>query len=434
MFLPSPRRHLDTGKDTQFNDAWVILALLLTLLALGLDSPLLTTAAALLLTLAGGSWLWAAASLTGLRYRRHFSETRAFQGETVELRLEVHNAKLLPLPWLSVRDIFPPDLPVAENKLDINPASNLAEFRSFWMVGPLARVSRRFQVACTVRGYHRYGPAEIVTGDPFGFFNRATTQPDSEYLIIYPRLYSVADLRLPTNHPFGTTRAPASLYQDPLRPAGVRPWDPGDPLRRVHWKASARTQSLLSRIEEPSEEPVIQLFLNVATMERHWHGYYPELQERAISVAGSLAALAADARLPVGLIANGALPNSDQALRVLPGRSPNQLLHILELLAAVTPHATQPIEDLLVEQAAHLTWGATLVVVTAIAHDALLAALLNLAAAGRRVVLVTLAEEPPRRYLGRVTVYHLPHLVDDLIAPTLVTPAAPVVTPAGSRA
>ena len=143
MFLPSPRRHLDTGKDTQFNDAWVILAILLTLLALGLDSPLLTTAAALLLTLAGGSWLWAAASLRSLHYRRHFSETRAFQGETVELRLEIRNAKLLPLPWVSIRDIFPPDLPVAENKLDVNPATNLAEFRTFWMVGPLARISRR---------------------------------------------------------------------------------------------------------------------------------------------------------------------------------------------------------------------------------------------------------------------------------------------------
>lgn len=421
MFLPNTRRTLDAGKDTQFSDAWVALAIVLTLLGVALDSRVLTTVAALLLVIAGLSWGWSALSPRGLSYRRRLSETRAFQGETIELTLELHNAKLLPQPWISVRDIFPPELPVAETKLEANPATNLAEFRTFWMAGPYQRISRRFQVHCAVRGYHLYGPAHLTTGDPFGFFLREFESGAPQRLIVYPRLYTVGELRLPAKHPFGVSRAPTSLYQDPLRPAGVRPWEPGDSLRRIHWNATARTQALLSRIYEPSEEQVIQIFLNVATMERHWHGYFPELLERAISVAGSLAALAAEERLPIGLIANGALPGSDQGLRVLPGRSPNQLLHILELLAAVTPFATRNIEELITEQAPHLPWGATLVVVTAIAHDDLLAALLNLTVAGRRVVLVTLAAEPPRRYLSAMVVYHLPHLVDDLIAPILVS-------------
>lgn len=429
MFLPTRRYQIDSGKDTQFNDAWVLLAIILTLVGLAADNVVLTTAAMLLLVIAGVSWLWAAASLRGLTYHRRFSEIRAFQGETIELALEIHNAKLLPQPWITVRDLFPTDLPVAENKLDVNPSSNLAEFRTFWMAGPYQRITRRFQVNCTVRGYHPYGPAEIATGDAFGFFIRSAKQSGTEYLIIYPRIYSVEEMRLPTKHPFGAARAPDSLYQDPLRPAGIRPWEPGDPLRRIHWKATARQQELLSRIYEPSEEQVVQIFLNVATLVRHWHGYIPELQERAISVAGSLAALASEQRMPVGLIANGALPNSDQALRVLPGRSPSQLMHILELLAAVTPFATQPIEELLVVQAPQLPWGATLVVVTAIAHEDLLATMLDLAAVGRRVVLFTLAEEPPKQLLGNITVYHLPHLIDEIIRPIEIKPSPTLSAP-----
>ena len=157
-----------------------------------------------------------------------------------------------------------------------------------------------------------------------------------------------------------------------------------------------------------------------ATLERHWHGYLPALQERTISVAGSLAALASDLRLPAGLVANGALPGSDQPIRLLPGRGPNQLVRILELLAAVTPFATAPIEQMLLHEAPRMPWGATLVVVTAIAHDELLAAIIDLAEAGRKMVLFTLAAEPPRRQLLNVIVYHLPHLIDDLIAPVLV--------------
>ena len=420
MFLRS-RTTIDSTKETQFSDAWIVFAVLLTLIGLALNNLVLTTAAVFLLVISGVSWLWAEFSLRGLTYHRRFSEHRAFQGEVIELTLELHNTKLLPQPWVTVHDAFPHLLPVAETKLERNPMTNLADFRTFWMVGPYQRITRHFHIHCTERGYHPYGPAVLTTGDAFGFFTRTAFRREPDHLIIYPRLYTVADLRLPTKHPFGPSVTPNSLYQDPLRTAGVRPWEAGDSLRRVHWKASARQQELLSRIYEPSEERVVQIFLNSTTMTRHWHGYIPEMQERAISVAGSLAALAAEERLPVGLIANGALRGSERALRLLPGRNPSQLMHILELLAQVTPFATQPIEDLLVEQAPNLPWGATLVIVTAIAHDDLLATLLDLAAVGRRIVLLTLAEEPPTQYLGRITVYHLPHLVDDLIAPVEIS-------------
>jgi hypothetical protein len=141
----------------------------------------------------------------------------------------------------------------------------------------------------------------------------------------------------------------------------------GDSPRRIHWKATARHQALLSRVYEPSKEQQVLIFLNVATLERHWFGTIPELQERTISVAASLAALASEQRLPVGLIANGTLPGSDQPLRLLPGRNPEQLTRILELLAAVTPFASDPIEQLLLKETPRLGWGATVVVVTAIA-------------------------------------------------------------------
>jgi hypothetical protein len=89
----------------------------------------------------------------------------------------------------------------------------------------------------------------------------------------------------------------------------------------------------------------------------------------------------------------------------------------MELLAAVTPFATRPIEELIWRESPRLPWGATLLVVTAIAHDGLLAALIDLSQAGRQVVLFTLAEHPPTRQLPGILVYHLPHLVDDLVAP-----------------
>ncbi len=410
-------RYLDLGKDTQFSEAWVILGVLLTLVGVVLSNQFLLVVALGLFGVAVVSWVWNQLSFFGLYYDRRLSETRAFLGETIELTLEVRNQKFLPLTWLEILDLFPAELPVEGGEVVPNRASNLGEFRTFWMPGAFQGLRRRFTVSCDERGYHSYGPATISTGDGFGFFSRKAVKTEQDHLIVYPRLYSVAELRLPAKNPFGERAARDRLFEDPLRTMGIREWQPADGLRRVHWKATARHQRMLSRIYEPSEEPQILIFLNVTTLPRHWQGSIPALTERVISVAASLAAKCVEDRVSVGLISNGMLPGSDQPLRLLPGRSPNQLVRILESLAGITAFASLPIEEMVLRESPKLPWGATLVVVTAIAHDDLLAALLELDDAGREVVLFTLAEEPPRRRLPGILVYHLPHLVDDLVAP-----------------
>jgi uncharacterized protein (DUF58 family) len=411
------RRYLDLEKDSQFSEAWMILGIVLTLGGLLLDIPVMLTVALILFVVAAAGWLWNELTLFGLHYQRHFSERRAFLGETIELTLEVRNQKFLPLTWLQITDVFPASLPMDQGQVVVNPATNQGEYLTFWMPGAFQRLKRHFTFHCTERGYHAFGPITIRTGDGFGLFARRAKRHNCEHLIVYPRIYSVAEMRLPAKNPFGDRRAEQRIFEDPMRTRGIREWQPNDGLRRVHWKATARHQQMLSRIYEPSEDPQILIFLNVSTMRRPWQGIIPELVERAISVAGSLAAMCVELRLPVGLITNGFLPGSDQTTRLLPGRSPDQLVRILELLAAVTPIFAQPIEELLLREAPRLPWGATIIVVTALAHDELLAALSDLERAGRQIVLFTLAEEPPVREMPGILVYHLPHLVEDLIAP-----------------
>ncbi len=414
-------RYVDLEKDTQFSEAWIMMAVLLTLLGVVLSNGFLTAAALSLLVIAAITWLWNEFSFYGLQYERRLSETRAFLGETIELTLEVHNQKFLPLTWLSIIDRFPNSLLVNARQVEVDTATNFGEFHSFWMPGAFQRLTRTYRISCNERGFFTYGPALVSTGDGFGLFSRRATFTQQQRLIVYPRLYTVAELRLPHKNPFGDQAARGKLFEDPLRTIGIREWQPADSQRRIHWKATAHHHQILSRAYEPSAEPQVLICLNVATLERHWHGYVPELLERAVSVAASLAALAAEEKLPVGMIANGALPNSDQPLRLLPGRSPAQLVRILELLAAVTFVATGPLEQMLLHEAPRMPWGSTIVVVTGLAYPNLLASLLTLAQAGRRLVLLTLAEEPPVELLPGITVLHLPHLVEDLIVPQEVT-------------
>ena len=222
----------------------------------------------------------------------------------------------------------------------------------------------------------------------------------------------VSGLQLPQKEPFGPQIADRRILQDPIYMRGIRPYQPEDDLRFVHWKATARAQALQTKIFEPTSTLTLVLFVNISTLTNPWEGIDPVLLERVVSVSASICAYAIGERLAVGLSANGALPLSDQSLRVLPGRSPQQLTHLLEALAAIRGVVSSKFEDFLLHDSARLPWGATLMIVTGVVTPALEAVLLRLKDAGRRLVLLSLAEQPPRWMRGVVT-YHLPGRGED---------------------
>ncbi|MCA9919102.1 MAG: hypothetical protein KC445_14170, partial [Anaerolineales bacterium] len=132
------------------------------------------------------------------------------------------------------------------------------------------------------------------------------------------------------------------------------------------------------------------------------------LLERSVSVAGSIANYGIQQGWGVGVYANGSVPNADQTIRVQPGRSPEQLAHVLEALAAVTEFATASIEKMMLRTSPSLPWASTIVLVTAVVTEEMMVALVRLKEAGRRVVLISLADEPPPKGLGNILSYHIP--------------------------
>ncbi len=125
-------------------------------------------------------------------------------------------------------------------------------------------------------------------------------------------------------------------------------------------------------------------------------------------MAASISNYAAEQKWGVGFYANGSVPGSDQPIRVAPGRSRDQLKHILEALAAVTEFATGSIELLLYRESRKLPWVATFVLVTAVVTEEILVSLVRLKEAGRRITLISLADEPMPTEMQGVLAYHIP--------------------------
>jgi uncharacterized protein (DUF58 family) len=395
----------------------------LALLVLGLLIGREALAALAVFLLAGGylAWKWSRNVLDRVRYERVLPENRAFAGEKLSLTLRLVNDKLLPIPWLQVKDTIPEG--TLQGEAHLAPASfpNYVVLTRSTHLSWYERITWPLELEAPARGYYRLGPAQLTSGDIFGFFEAQQDDERMTSLIIYPAIYSLKDLGLPAERPFGERKGRERIFEDPSRIAGLRDYRPGDPMRRIDWKASARRQELQSRVYEPSSTLHLLIAVNVHTLEHSWEGYVPEMLEEVLSVAGSVAHYGFEAGYAIGLVANGAYPESDRPMRVPVGRRSDQLARVLEALAVIGPLTLVTLESVLDREAQSFPFGATLVCVTARMDEGLAASLRRIADGGHSVTVLSLGEEglQGEQDLGKIRVFDLKGVIGSQTAQPL---------------
>ncbi len=397
-------------QNSIFSDSWIPLAILIITggLIANRNSAIIALGVGLILIALVSQW-WKRVALIGVTYEREFDKDHVFPGEPVTVTLTITNRKPIPLSWLQFRDMVPVP-PEEAGKLAVI-ASQIRE--SFTLETSLSlsgyeQTKRTLRFRFPRRGFYNIGPVRYLSGDIFTLFTIEREHQYLDRLVVYPQVWSLDELSLPAKEMFGEIHVRRSLFTDPIKTQGIRDYQPQDRFRDVHWKATARHGNLQTKVYDPSSGMVVVAFLNVATYAKHWMGFDPALLERAVAVTASIASYCAGQKWGVGIYANGSVPRSDQPIRVPPGRSPDQLMRILEALAAVTEFATGSIDLLMTAESRRLPWSATFVLITAVVTDEMLVTLMRLKEAGRRVTLVSLADEPPPAQLRGILAYHVP--------------------------
>ena len=113
-------------------------------------------------------------------------------------------------------------------------------------------------------------------------------------------------------------------------------------------------------------------------------------------VAASLANWVVRARQSVGLVTNGTDPLSQDGVppRVLPRRGRAHLMRILDVLARVQAGQARRLEDLIQREGAHLSWGATLLVIAPRLDEAFFDVLFQARRSGFDIVLIPCGPVP----------------------------------------
>jgi uncharacterized protein (DUF58 family) len=371
-----------------FRDSWPIIGGLLFIVGFGAQLPLVALVGLAVMALGIGARWWSDHLFDRLTLSRRLAERRVFLHEPVELELVLENRKPLPLPWFEWRLALAEHLRAASERLAAAAVPGLHYLVRRGALGWYARERWTVTLSCDRRGYHQIGPAAIRSSDLLGAWPARKEDDVVDHLVVYPRVYRLPDLGLPAERPFGEQRGGERIFEDPLRIAGMREFRPGDPLRRIDWKATARSGDLRSRIYEPSATRHLYVLLNIDTLEHAWEGYLSDELERLVSVAASIVTWAAGARYAVGLLANGAYPDADRPIRLPPSRARDQLARLLEALAVIQPLTMGDLAGAIRRETGRLEAGSSLVAVAALVPPPLAEALERLAGEGHRVHLL----------------------------------------------
>ncbi len=220
------------------------------------------------------------------------------------------------------------------------------------------------------RGVYQLPPARAGSIDPLGFANELGAQSEAQELVILPRTVRLARLGFVGGNA-ARMQAPqhSSMVADAMDFHGVRPWQPGEAIRRIHWKSTARTGQL--QIVEWEENVARDLALLLDTQAATLAG---ENGENTLETTITIAATVAQHLLEGGYACQIFYwqPHEDGCEMVhINAQSSGDLSKMLRLLAGVIPtdHADATLLELAHRAPQHLPAGRASLIVSSTMAD-----------------------------------------------------------------
>ena len=261
--------------------------------------------------------LWGQARLFGRKafqnfeYRCSFDRPEAFEGDEIELVEEVYNRKWVPLPWFKTEITTSRWLEFAGSQSVVT--YNTRFVPSFFLVKSYQKVTRRWKVKCLKRGIFPIESVILVSTDLLG--QRVVSQKAdvSASITVLPRTVDLDRMFVSARYLQGDNPVRNQLIPDPFYVSGVREYQPSDPMKNIHWNATAKLGRIMIRNMEYTTRQNITVVLNMQSRQfEQGEAIDQERMEQCIRVAATLLEETLENSLPVSLASNASLNGVDK--------------------------------------------------------------------------------------------------------------------------
>ena len=184
---------------------------------------------------------------------RKLSTNRVFEGDFVFVTLRIKNKSAFWISSLFVSDIIPDtfDLVFGENFVVIS-------------LPPKGSIEFSYVIRCSSRGVYKIGPVQLVIQDRAGFFMKNYLIEMYNEIMVYPSYEDVRRFEF-LQKVYGTllfgryrVREKGHGYDF----SSLRSYLPGDSIRQIDWKASARKGALIVKEYEAEKNVKLYIFLD----------------------------------------------------------------------------------------------------------------------------------------------------------------------------
>ncbi|MCL2573578.1 MAG: DUF58 domain-containing protein [Defluviitaleaceae bacterium] len=194
-------------------------------------------------------------ALTALSRRRFSVEERLTQdniikGETVQYVFNVTNHSFL--PYTSVRVRF-----------KANSSAVTADFADkFFSIGPYKNHEIIFNISAKYRGNYEIGVLNITVFDFLGLFRFEQKHDRAFMLTVRPRVLDLTELPLSKTESGAENVKNFMAEEDYAIISDLRKYQPSDGYKKIHWKASAKKNELVSKNYQNTKRNSVVLLLD----------------------------------------------------------------------------------------------------------------------------------------------------------------------------
>ena len=321
--------------------------------------------------------------------RHELDVIRGIKLQHMQVRLEIRNRSFLPISYFTIGDTT---------------GELFAERYNFLVnLGPFEQRTIIYDVRGDRRGEYFVGPLRLKGSDPIGLFAWTKRIESRMRVIVYPTIRSV-DLINRQGLPAGNININDKMYEDVTQFRSLREYVPGDDMKRINWKASAKTNTLYTMEFDSTLYFPVLIILNFCFDD------FPvrmrnQMIERAAEVAASLAFYYADLKQEIGFVTNGTTETESAArstgeLLVVQGKSGYE--HAQEILEVIAKLKTvgggkADFNGMLFRSGSSIAMGTKVLVVTPRASDTQARSLIAARRKGLNIQVLQLESTSERR-------------------------------------
>jgi len=235
-----------------------------------------------------------------LTVERQITNSELQIGDSLAVGMRLNNNTDYYIPWLFAEDLL--------SKRVISKPNRALEITGYpaklYFFRPRQIALMTYQIKALRRGYFQLGPTILETGDLLGLHRNYRVASEPHYILVLPKLVPLQGMNISSRRPMGDLHVNDRVMEDPTQMVGIREYRAGDSLNRIHWRATARTGKLHTRIFQPTCIQGAMLVLDMHS-ETNPDRNEPIRTDLAVTMAASLAHTLYLMNQPFGLVSNG---------------------------------------------------------------------------------------------------------------------------------